>query len=114
MSFTITITQIAEAELRALSAREQRLVEAGIQARLVDQPTTETKAVKKLRPNPFAEFELRIGNLRVLYNVKETEVMVLLVGLKEGNKLIVGGEEFHEHKDNPAESAGGEPAGDAK
>jgi hypothetical protein len=41
-------------------------------------------------------------------------VIILLVGRKEGNKLIVEGVEFHEHKDDPAESAGREPAGDTK
>ena len=114
MSFTITITQVAEAQLRALSAREQRLVEAGIQARLVGQPTTETKAVKKLRPNPFAEFELRIGNLRVLYNVEGAEVVLLVVGRKVGNKLVVKGQEFYGHQDNSTKSSGGRSAGDAQ
>jgi mRNA-degrading endonuclease RelE of RelBE toxin-antitoxin system len=97
MAFQITITEVAEVQLRSLTAREQRLVEAAIQARLLHQPTTETKAIKKLRPNPFAEFELRVADLRVLYNVQEAEIIVLLVGRKEGNKLIVGGEEFHGH-----------------
>jgi mRNA-degrading endonuclease RelE of RelBE toxin-antitoxin system len=113
MAFQITITEVAEAQLQALPAREQRLLEAAIQARLLDQPTTVTKAVKKLHPNPFAEFELRVGDLRVLYNVVETQVVVLL-GRKVGNKLIVEGEEFHGHQDNPAEPAGGEPASDAQ
>jgi len=44
-----------------------------------DQPTSPTRAIKRLRPNPLAEFELRVGDLRVLYNVEEAEV-VRLVG----------------------------------
>jgi mRNA-degrading endonuclease RelE of RelBE toxin-antitoxin system len=114
MAFQITITEVAEAQLQALSAREQRLLEAAIQARLIDQPTTVTKAVKKLRPNPFAAFELRVGDLRVLYNVVEPQVVVLLVGRKVGNKLIVEGVEFHGHQDHPIKPAGGEPASDAQ
>ena len=59
--------------------------------------------MKRLRPNPLAEFELRVGNLRTLYNVEGAEVVLLIVGRKVGNKLIVKGEEFHGHQDNPAE-----------
>jgi mRNA-degrading endonuclease RelE of RelBE toxin-antitoxin system len=112
MAFHISITADAESQWRALSARQQRLLEAAIQTRLVHQPTTPTKAVKRLRPNPFAEFELRVGDLRVLYNVEGTEVVLLVVGRKVGNKLVVEGAEFHGHQDHPSESAGDEPRGD--
>jgi mRNA-degrading endonuclease RelE of RelBE toxin-antitoxin system len=71
MAFKITITEDADRQLRSLPAREQRIVETAIQSRLEHQPATPTRAIKKLRPNPFAEFELRAGNLRVLYNVDE-------------------------------------------
>ena len=100
MPFNIVITEEAETQLRSLSAREQRIVEAGIMSRLVGQPTEETKAIKRLRPNPLAEFEVRIENFRVLYNVDEvvSEVTLLIVGKKVGNKLIVAGEEFDGHK----------------
>jgi mRNA-degrading endonuclease RelE of RelBE toxin-antitoxin system len=114
MAFQITITTDAESQWRTLPVREQRLLEAAIQARLVHQPTTVTKAVKRLRSNPLAEFELRVGDLRVLYNVEETEVVLLIVGRKVGNKLIVAGEEFHGHQDHPTEPPGGGPTGDVK
>jgi hypothetical protein len=66
MAFHITITDEADAQLRALLAREQRVVEAAVTARLRDQPTVPTKAIRRLRPNPLAEFELRVQDLRVL------------------------------------------------
>lgn len=113
MAFEITITEEAEAQTRALSVREQRILEAAILARLRDQPTVPTKAIKRLRPNPLAEFELRLGDLRVLYNVEESEVVVLIVGRKVGNKLIVGNEEFHGHEDHPSQSTESGPPGDA-
>jgi mRNA-degrading endonuclease RelE of RelBE toxin-antitoxin system len=112
MAFQITITADAESQLRALSVREQRVLEAAIQARLLHQPSTPTKAIKRLRPNPLAEFELRVGDLRVLYNVEGTEVVLLVVGRKVDNKLIVEGEEFHGHQDYPTESTGNGSAGD--
>jgi len=49
-----------------------------------------------------------------LYNVEGEEVVLLVVGRKVGNVLVVEGEEFHGHQDNPVESAGGGPGGDAE
>src|ERR1700722_3455189 len=106
MSITITITDDADRQFKTLSARDQRILEAAILARLHEQPTTPTKAIKRLRPNPFAEFELRVGNLRVLYNVEGNEVVLLIVGRKEGNKLIVEGEEFHAHQNDLPKPSG--------
>lgn len=116
MRFRITITTDAESQMRALPVREQRVLEAAILARLQDQPAAQTRAIKRLRPNPFAEFELRVGNLRVLYNVdaERAEVVLLVVGRKVGNTLVVAGEEFHEHQDNPPEPTGNGSAGDAE
>jgi len=113
MAFRIAITEDAESQMRALRVREQRVLEAAILTRLVNQPTTPTRAIKELRPNPLAEFELRVGHLRVLYNVEGSEVVLLVVGRKVGNKLIVGNEEFHGHEDHPSESTGSGPPGDA-
>lgn len=106
MPFRITITEDAERQFQSLPAREQRIVQAAIQSRLGNEPTRPTNAIKRLRPNLFADFELRVANLRVLYNVDEGEVVVLLVGRKVGNKLIVEGEEFHGHQDNLTEPTG--------
>jgi hypothetical protein len=86
--------------------REQRILEAAIRSRLEHEPTKLTKAIKRLRPNPLAEFELRAGDLRALYNVEGDEVVILIVGRKVGNKLIVEGEEFHGHQDDPVEPPG--------
>jgi mRNA-degrading endonuclease RelE of RelBE toxin-antitoxin system len=102
MPYRITITEDADRQFRALPVRDQRILEAAILSRLQDQPTTPTRAIKRLRPNPLAEFELRAGNLRALYNVEGEEVVVLIVGRKAGNRLIVEGEEFHGHQDDPA------------
>jgi len=115
MAFRITITEDADAQLRSLPVRDQRIVETAVTARLRDQPTVSTKAIKRLRPNPLAEFELRVRDLRVLYNVEEenSEVVLLIVGRKTGNKLIVGGEEFHGHQSDHPESARDERSGAA-
>ena len=53
-----------------------------------------------MRPNPLAPWELRIGDLRVFYDIQpatdetaEPEVVVLAIGGKIGNQLWIGGEE---------------------
>jgi mRNA-degrading endonuclease RelE of RelBE toxin-antitoxin system len=100
MPFQIVATQAAESHLRWLTVREQRIIESAMAERLCHQPTVETNAIKRLRPNPFAQYELRLGNLRVLYNVnmEGQEVLLVAVGRKVRDKLIVEGKEFHEHR----------------
>lgn len=114
MPYRITITEDGERQLRALPARDQRILEAAILSRLEQLPTTPTKSIKRLRPNPLAEFELRAGDWRALYNVEGDEVVVLIVGRKVGNKLLVEGEEFHGHQDHLAKPPGNGSKEDAE
>jgi mRNA-degrading endonuclease RelE of RelBE toxin-antitoxin system len=55
----------------------------------------ETRNRKRLRPNPLAPWELRVGDLRVFYDVdaEASCVRIVAVGRKEHNRLIIGGEE---------------------
>lgn len=105
MIYRVTITREARSQLKGFSARDQRIIAEGIAARLLDQPTAASHAIKALRPNPFAGFELRIGDFRVLYNVLEEdpEVIIVAMGRKVGNTLIIEGQEFHGHEGDPAE-----------
>jgi hypothetical protein len=83
-------------------------------SRLEHQPDATTRAIKRLRPNPLAEFELRSGDLRALYNIEGDEVVILIVGRKVGNTLIVEGEEFHGHQDHSTEPPGNGSSKDAE
>jgi mRNA-degrading endonuclease RelE of RelBE toxin-antitoxin system len=112
MAFQITVTREYKAQMSMLRARERRIVENAVLSHLQDQPTAQTNAVKRLRPNSFAEYQLQAGELRVLYNVEGDEVVLLAVGRKAGNTLIVEGDEFHEHQDDSPEPPGNGPAGD--
>lgn len=114
MPYKIALTEDGERQFRALPARDRRILETAILARLEHQPETSTKAIKRLRPNPLADFELRVGDLRALYTVEGGEVVILIVGRKVGNKLIVEGEEFHGHQDHPVEPTGDEPGEDPR
>jgi mRNA-degrading endonuclease RelE of RelBE toxin-antitoxin system len=114
MSYRITITEDAERQFRALSARDRAILQAAIKPRLVDQPKAKTKATKLLRPNPLVQFELRAGKLRALHNVEVDKVAILIVGIKVGNKLVVEGAEFHGHQDHTLEPPAGKPGTDVK
>ncbi len=104
MEFQITITEEAEGHLDSLSARDRRIVDCGVTSHLKHEPTKLSKSLKKLRPNPFAQYELRLEDYRVLYNVEDERqtVTIVAVGEKRGNKLMVAGEEFHGHESNTA------------
>lgn len=48
-----------------------------------------------MRPNPVAPWELRIGHLRVYYDVEEAPkplVLIRAVGIKERNRVRIGKE----------------------
>ena len=81
--------------LRALTARQQSVVLDMVDKQLKHQPTVETRNRKPMRPNPLAPWELRIGNLRVYYDVEndpEPIVFIRAVGIKERNQVRIGGE----------------------
>ena len=85
----------AVAHLRALSSREQALVLDSVERQLTYEPMVETRNRKPMRPNPVAPWELRIGNLRVYYDVEddpEPKVYVLAIGVKMRNRVRIGGE----------------------
>ena len=87
----------AEGHLRALTARQRKIVLDEVDKQLIDQPTVETRNRKLMRPNPVAPWELRLDDLRVYYDVEEEpnlRVHIRAVGLKEHNRLFIGGEEI--------------------
>jgi hypothetical protein len=48
-----------------------------------------------MRTNPLASWELRLGGLRVYYDVKEHPeqlVKIAAIGIKDGNEVIIGRE----------------------
>jgi mRNA-degrading endonuclease RelE of RelBE toxin-antitoxin system len=83
------------AHLCALTARQRSIVFDEVEEQLTHEPTTETRNRKEMRPNPLALWELRIGDLRVYYDVTEEPqtVTVVAVGIKTGNRVFIGGEE---------------------
>lgn len=95
MPYSIEYSPDSEDHLRVLTARQQRTILDSVDKQLSDQPTLETRNRKHMRPNPLAGWELRIGNLRVYYDVAEEPkqlVSINAVGIKDGNTVCIGGE----------------------
>jgi mRNA-degrading endonuclease RelE of RelBE toxin-antitoxin system len=93
VAYVIEYSPEAEDHLRRLTARQQRIVVDAVDRQLLNEPTSETRNRKPMRPNPIAPWELRIGSLRVYYEVKEhpnPRVMILAVGVKERNRVRIG------------------------
>ena len=80
---------------RYLTARQRSIVFDSVEEQLVNEPTAEARNRKEMHPNSLASWELRIGDLRVYYDVTEESqtVTVIAVGIKRGNRVFIGGEE---------------------
>jgi len=78
-----------------LTARQQATVLDTVDRQLMHRPTIETRNRKPMRPNPIAPWELRIGILRVYYDVEEepdSVVHIRAVGIKQRNRVRIGRE----------------------
>jgi mRNA-degrading endonuclease RelE of RelBE toxin-antitoxin system len=87
----------AEDHLAALSASDQSTVLDSVVGQLEHEPTVVTRNRKPMRVNPLAPWELRIGRLRVYYDVQvepERIVTIRAVGIKERNRVRIGGKEI--------------------
>ncbi|WP_228041385.1 type II toxin-antitoxin system RelE family toxin [Planktothrix mougeotii] len=94
--YDIEFAESVRQHLMSLSPREIAIIIDAIEEQLVYDPLTQTRNRKPLRPNPIAPWELRIGSLRVFYDVIVDEfnvVRILAVGKKQGNRLFIGGQE---------------------
>jgi len=85
----------------AIERKYHSLIERTIDERLGYTPDRETRNRKPLEPPaPFsATWELRFGSnnrFRIFYAIDSMEqvVWVLAIGVKEGNRLLIGGKEF--------------------
>ena len=61
------------------------------------EPLVETRNRKPMEPNSLATWELRIGNLRVYYDVEDNTVYLIYiqaVGVKNRNRVRIGKEEI--------------------
>ena len=96
MAYRIEYSPECEDHIRSLTARERATLLDAVDEQLADQPNVATRNRKLMRPNPLAPRELRIGHLRVYYDVAddpEPVVQVRAVGVKERDVVRIGGKE---------------------
>jgi len=97
VAYRIQFTASAEEHVSQLTSRQQTIILNAVRVQLRHEPLRGTRNRKQLRPNPFAPWELRVGSLRVFYEVDALEpdlVNILAIGIKRGNRLLVAGEEI--------------------
>lgn len=97
MSYQIEYTDTAIEHLKFLTTRQQRTVLDTVDEQLKYEPLVETRNRKPMEPNSLATWELRIGNLRVYYDVEVNTVSVVYiqaVGVKNRNRVRIGQEEI--------------------
>lgn len=83
--------------IKFLTDRRQNIVVDGIDEQLIHNPGAETRNRKPMRPNPIAPWELRIGNLRVYYDIEDSPEpvgVILAVGIKTRNQVRIGNKVF--------------------
>ncbi len=94
--YRIEYADEAEEQLKALTARDAATVLDTVPRQLGHEPTVRTRNRKPMKTNLLAPWELRIGHLRVYFDVEEEPecvVTVQAVGVKDRNRVLIGGEE---------------------
>jgi mRNA-degrading endonuclease RelE of RelBE toxin-antitoxin system len=95
-AYQIEYAAEAEEHLRALTVRDAVTVLDTVPRQLSHEPLVRTRNRKPLESNPIAPWELRIGHLRVYFDVEEEPervVKIRAVGRKDRNRVLIGGEE---------------------
>jgi mRNA-degrading endonuclease RelE of RelBE toxin-antitoxin system len=97
LAFAIECSPDVEDHLRMLTASQRAMVLDEVDRQLMHEPDMETRNRKPMRPNPVAPWELRIGDLRVYYDIEYDpveRVLIRAVGIKTRNIVTIGGEEI--------------------
>jgi len=94
--YEIEYTRSALEDLSGFKKREQQIIFSTVDEQLAWQPTLETRNRKPLRPNDLSQWELRIGQYRVFYDVDAIVRIVAIkaIGKKKHNQLYIRGRKF--------------------
>src|ERR1700741_3949164 len=93
--WTIVISAEVEWHLKSISKNQQVRALDALERHWVHQPDVETRNRKRLKDNPLATWELRVGEIRVYYNLLDAarRVEIVAIGEKIHNKIFIGGQE---------------------
>lgn len=94
--YRIEYSPLSQDHLAALDARQRAMILDKVDKQLAHEAQAVTRNRKPLQSNALARFELRIGNLRVCYEVDEKRrvVEIRAIGVKDRNRVLIGGEEI--------------------
>ena len=100
--FDLIYAPQVKAHLQAIERKYHSLIRRSIETQLQFNPDVETRNRKPLKRTVElgADWELRFGpdnRFRVFYDVERQpqQVMILAIGIKKGNRLIIEGEEVN-------------------
>jgi ParE toxin of type II toxin-antitoxin system, parDE len=98
--FLLVYAPVVRGHLAAIDAKYDSLIREKIAEQLTYEPDRKTRNRKPVRPPAAfqAEWELRFGpknQFRVFYQIRHEsrEVRIVAVGVKDRDRLVVGGEE---------------------
>jgi len=96
MPYEVRFSRDAGRHLGGLDARDRGIILDAIEDQLTHQPGVPTRHRKVLRENPLADWELRVGEYRVFYDIDDDSglVMILAIGVMSHNTLRIEGEEI--------------------
>jgi mRNA interferase RelE/StbE len=83
MAFEIILGPEATASLKSLSVPMRTGVKEALERHLTHEPTKVSRSrIKRLRGLSQPQYRLRVGDIRVFYDVTETEVQILAIVTK--------------------------------
>ena len=83
MTFEIILAPQAVASLKSLSVPVRTGVQKALELHLTHEPTKVSKSrIKRLRGLSQPQYRIRVGDIRVFYDVTETQVQVLSIVTK--------------------------------
>jgi mRNA-degrading endonuclease RelE of RelBE toxin-antitoxin system len=95
VAYQIAYSPGAERDLRYLAKRDEVLVRRSAVRDLAQEPAAPSRKRKRLDPNPLGvSWDLRLGDLRVFYDVEEEpvpRVRVQRIGRKDRERLFMRG-----------------------
>ena len=98
--FSLVYAPVVHEHLATIDPKYDSLIREKTEAQLTYEPDVETRNRKPGRPPAafHAEWELRFGpnnRFRVFYQIdrESREVRIVAIGVKDRNRLMVGGEE---------------------
>jgi mRNA-degrading endonuclease RelE of RelBE toxin-antitoxin system len=98
--FSLVYAPVVHKHLAAINAKYDSLIRQKTEEQLTHEPDVETRNRKPVRPLAafHAEWELRFGpnnRFRVFYQIDHEgrQVRIVAVGVKDRNRLLIGGEE---------------------